>query len=997
MVSEKFGAVSIPHSWFNPSRVASWLLWLFFIAVIVTPRVLDLNLFYARDELTIWNWSDQFTQAIWRGDLSGTLITSDYPGIPLYWVQTAFLTFKSAVPGLFQTAQIPAEQLKDFHTIDLLAERRLAAGLFLSLQILAMVWLVRRLFGSTPAVLAAIILGLDPFSLSEARALRLEMVSAGFVCLSVLSHFMYLSYRRRRWLAISGIMAGLAVSSKTSAGLLVPFIWLLLLLDLLFFTPAGAGQIWLKKLKLTLINGLLWATGAIAAFWLIWPAMWTQPLNALNFLFGAGLSQAADRSVWGDKVFFWGKIIDGGDPGPFFYPVALAFRTTPLMWLGVVAALLVAVNLLARRSGQNAPAPETLLWRAPWPAVGSLLLLALALLITLELTFIISKVDRFMLIMFQPLSILTAIGLAAIIGWLTNRRRSAQKWLMAVGIAVVLAAQLSFTIPAHPYYFTYWNPLVGGGAAAMDALPIGAGEGIDLAMNFLNAQPNAEQSSMVCGGSQPWCSNIYHGQTLRFATYATGEWATADYATLYISHLQRKRYPQAVIDFFLNQPPLYRVDLQGATYAWVYKMPKIDHFAGAFNNLDGLGQLLGYTLSPQVDGSGAVTVTPGQSVNATAWWINDGAGVNNLVLRWVDQTGYEWGRGPITPRPEYAAIPPDQTAVVGGAASFTVPPETPPGQYFLRIGVTRPNDAAIIDDFPLPATASRLTVAPGAAVAAAAPVSPTVRLNRSLTPEVTLLGYSLPQPVINSQSPVWLSLFWQANAPAPAYTINLRLRDAANQTAASWQGAPNYGQYPFEKWPSGQIVKDVWALQTPPDVPVGRYTLELALLTPSGAEQNRVELGPVEVWARPLNTKRPPMQGSLDATFGDKLTLLGYNLYFDTDRATTATFAPIFYWQSQADFTGNFDIVLTLRQAQSGEALKEWREPLGKDGAKTVWKAGEIIDTPHKFATGALSGAFNLEVALVDQATGQPMPVNGQNQPVRIENIQDKIMVRVTK
>lgn len=986
--------------WYKSGKVYPWIFWFIVAVIVVTPRILDLNEFYIRDELAIWNWSDEFTQAIWAGDMTGTLTTSDYPGIPLFWVQTAFLTFKYTFPGLFPHTLVPPDHLKDYQSINMLAERRLATSVFLSLQIMAMVLLVRHLFGIEVALLSAILLGLDPFSLTEARALRLEMISASFVCLSVLSYFFYLQRRQRRWLLISGAMAGLGVSSKTSAGLVVPYIWLLLALDFLFL-KITARRVWLEKLRALLVNGLLWAAGAVAAFWLIWPAMWIKPVEALTFLFRAGFSQATGRSVWGDKIFFLGQIVDGGDPGPLFYPVVLAFRTTPLMWIGLLGALLLIGWTLAQRRKISASGPNLArLWGLPWLTLGALLLLAYVVLVIVEMTFIISKVDRFLLIIFQPLSILSAIGLVTLIHGAARRLAAGRRrWATAGLIGAVLAAQLWLTIPVHPHYFTYWNPWLGGGAAAMEMVPLGAGEGIDLAMNFLNAQPNAKNSSVVCGGSQPWCSNIYHGKTLRFATYFDGQWVTADYATMYISHLQRKRYPQAVIDFLLSQTPLYQVDLQGATYTWVYKTPDIDVFAGPWNTLTGLAQLLGYSLKPAPANSGAVEVTPGQTVTAKVWWINEGAGVDRLVLRWIDRTGFEWGRARVEPLSNYASVAAEKRAIVSGTATLTIPPETPPGQYFLRLGVTA-DDGALIGDFKMPDDGNRLAVRPGAPLTNPLQVSPATRLEQRLSPELVLFGYTLPSQVINSQTPAWLSLYWQAlNTPAD-YTVTVRLRDSSGQVVARWQDRPGYGQYPFSAWPAGSVVKDVWALQVEPEVPLGKYRLEIALLAPGGGtEVNLVSLGTVEVWPQPVRYERPKMQGTLDATFGNRLTLLGYDLYFDTGGSSNGTFAPIFYWQSQANFEDSFDVLVSLVDAQSGQTLKSWRNPLGKGPAKTVWKAGEVIDTPYRFETGALSGAFHLDVALVDRASGKVVPAKTQQgqtvDAVRIENIQNKITVRV--
>ncbi len=1001
------------------SKASVWLSWLFIAIVIVAPRVSDLDVFYARDELAIWPWADEFTLAVWRGDPAVTLTASDYPGIPMFWVQTLFLTFKYSFPTLFPQTAIPLESLTKDRSIELLAERRLAAGLLISLQLIAAVLLVRQLFGWRVAVLSAILLGLDPFSLSEARLLRLEMISALFVCLSLLAYLLYLRRRGYGWLLLSGIMAGLSVSSKTSAGLIVPFIWLLLLLDFLLVPPSiferGQKGPWLKKFRQMIGNGLIWAVGAMGAFWLIWPAMWVRPMDAIQHIFLTGFFQAADRSVWGDKVFFWGQVIEGGDPGPWFYPVALAFRTTPLMWLGLATALWVLVSsILTLRKSKNHHSPFTI--NQPWPATAVGLLLTFVILVTIELTLIVSKVDRFLLLIFPILDILSAIGLAALIEYASRLTPHASERSLPVGrltyhalsaalLLIILVAQLVLTFPAHPYYFTYWNPWTGGARAAVEVLPIGSGEGIDQAIEFLNSQPDASEAELVCGASEPWCQRLFKGETMRSASYFDSRWVEADYVSFYISHLQRQNYPPEVVDFFQWQTPFYQVSLNGVTYFSVYAVPKMAHFAGRANDLAGLGRLLGYTLTGPNPSSEELTAKPGESVKARVWWTNLGAGVDNLVLRWVDETGYEWGRAKLVPRSEYAALAPSQRAIVVSTASLTIPPGTPPGLYFLRMGITAPGEERLLGEFKLPDEANKLVVIPGPIFSDPQLLAISKPLNQTLTPEVTLLGYDPPAQALTAAVPTWLILYWQATAKPANYLVTLRLLDSAGQEVTRWQDQPGHGHYPMKNWQAGEIVKDVWVLQVPTETPVGNYSLEISLTDPDNPKSPipnpQSPIPNLEVWPQPIHYEAPEMQAELGAQFGEHLILLGYDLFFDTGGAIGGRLAPVFYWQSLADFEETFDLVLTLRNADPDQVVKEWRLPLGTGEAKTLWKAGEVIETTYPLDIEAtVTGRYHLDLALQNRATGHIEPVRSdegvETMFVRIENIQDRLVVRVS-
>ena len=144
------------------------------------------------------------------------------------------------------------------------------------------------------------------------------------------------------------------------------------------------------------------------------------------------------------------------------------------------------------------------------------------------------------------------------------------------------------------------------------------------------------------------------------------------------------------------------------------------------------------------------------------------------------------------------------------------------------------------------------------------------------------------------------------------------------------------------------------------------------------------------------------MQAEVGADFGNRLTLLGYDLYFDTDGSGAGTLSPVLYWQSQADFEEAFNLLITLRDAASDTALKTWQVPLGSGGTKAFWKTNEVINTTSQLEADVLMGAgFHLDIAVQNQATGQPVPAGlsdgSQVDFIRIEDIQDKVVVRLSE
>lgn len=942
----------------------TWLFWLMVMGVVITPRVTQLDWFYARDELTIWSWVDHFALAVMQADWSATFTPSDYPGIPLFWAQSLFLWLKYSLPHLFTGTLIPLDQLSDHRHLPLLAERRLVAGLFTALQTLVMVRLLQKLVPQRAALIAAIILGLCPFTLTEARLLRLEAISANFVCLSLLTYFCYFQQRHVRWIVLSGCLAGLAVSSKTSAGLMVPFIWLLLFLELA--RPVRFDETVRSRLLQVIRNGLMWAGASIATFWLIWPALWLDPLTALQHVFMRGLTQVAEESVWHGNVFFGGQLF-WQDPGPFFYPVVYAFRTTPLVWVG----LLGLGGLLANRQKR--------------PHFGALsiatLLLIYVVVVAAELTLVLSKVDRFLVLTFPALNIAAAIGLAGLTHNIMARFPS-RNWLSSSSIVIILMAQLGFTLPAHPHYYSYWNPLLGGGQAAQHLLPMGSGEGVGLGMDYLNSLPDAADSILVCGASRPWCANKFKGETWRSATYINGQWFAADYASLYVSHLQRQTYPQAIVDFLQAQPPLQQITLAGATVMSIYAVPQADYVAEPNTTLVGLGQLLGYSITNQ-------SPQRGQTLQITVWWLNDGADPNSLHLRWLDSTGYEWGRVELVPQPSSVDAAQNQPTIMVSQAALPIPSETPPGEYQLQL--TLQTDA---NRFPMSASGRRLTIKPDPVDSASTSLTDKLdqTVNQPLNSGLTLIGYTMPDQPLTPVAPTWLSLYWQATQASPDGQAILRLLDDSGHELTRWQRSELPNDYPMQQWRRGQTVKDVWSLQAPPDLPLGWYDLVLTLEDRAGLSTT-VELPPIELWASPINYDPPPMQINHEVTIDQRLTLLGYDLFLNIT-PQGSELAPVFHWQSQADMTKGFELAVALVADTEASPIQTWRLPLGE--RKTSWKAAEILSTPYQLAVAIQpEQAYHLEMTLYEQGSTEPLKLARDGQTIRIDNLHEKITVRV--
>jgi hypothetical protein len=244
------------------------------------------------------------------------------------------------------------------------------------------------------------------------------------------------------------------------------------------------------------------------------------------------------------------------DPGPLFYPAVLAYRLSPLLQAGGLAC----VTALA------IPAMRRRLARASELTALALVPMVLAALLTLAGA---TKFDRYLLPALPALALVAAGGWS----WLLDRLEAAQ-W-KALGPVALATGQLIVLWPHFPYCLTYYNPLLGGTRAAERVLPVGQGEGLDQAAQWLNREPGVEQMT-VATWDAPAFAPYFRGRTA-WIPYdqerVPGRWTGADRIIIYVTQRQAGLPHAGLLSRLAEQQPLYTVRLHGVDYARIYPGP----------------------------------------------------------------------------------------------------------------------------------------------------------------------------------------------------------------------------------------------------------------------------------------------------------------------------------------------------------------------------------------------------------------------------------------
>jgi hypothetical protein len=781
----------------------------FGLAVIVfllalAPRFLDLGVFVGPDEASWVKRSDSFARALASGDFARTY-QSGHPGVTLLWAELPVSLEVHAVPPSPEGGEDAVEAGEDESAttqIEALAAKRQAAAAVNAAIVAVAVLMVRTIFGPGVAWVSGCLLAFDPFLLTESRAVRSEGMVASFGLLALAGMLLFLRTPRLRLAGLAGALMGLALLSKVSAVALLPAGALVMV-----FAPALASSTDALRWKSGLISLAVWAAAIAATVLLLWPALWIAPLDvAHNMADYVGL-RAVEGGGGGSYAFFMGRQVSSKDLGPLFYPVVILFRSGPWQWLGI---LLLATCAWRAREWSN---------RITWSVVAvSASLVSYLTLISLSGL----KFDRYAVPMMPAFDILAALGLVMTWKWATGvcawRRRPG--WLVG---SFVLAVQAALALPHHPYYYTYYNPLVGGIREAVKVVPVGTGyEGSERAAAYLNDLSSPERIRLATAISSK-VGPLFKGQTIAM-DHQSGYWMLADYTFLYISQVQRGKHDEMLVAYLAEHKPLvYSFQLAGLDYGWIYRGPGAQYYAGD-TRLEGRATLHAFDLS-------ATQVSAGQSLTATVYFRNEGQRrEDRFYVRLVDPDGYIWADGTVVPKPGFEEDFETRGAIVEGETVLDLPVGIPPGEYVVKMGYAETATGLPIGEFVLPPQADDLRVETPA-------VPPPLFSFRAPHPadlvvngEIQLLGYDLSEKDLTAGGTVWLTLYWTALSDIQRdHIIGVQLLDAARREVAYWLGRPAMGRYPTTEWRAGQIVQDAWRLTLPSQIIPGEYQLVVSI------------------------------------------------------------------------------------------------------------------------------------------------------------------------
>jgi hypothetical protein len=503
-----------------------------FLAVFVlaaVPRLLARDQFITSDEDQWMSRSGGFAYALTTGELRRTY-QNGHPGVTTMWLgvlstgpQRAY-EFADRVHRQRLVAVVPGFW-------DALIQARIGPALVTALSTALIGLLAARIWGGAVGFLAGALSALDPWAIGLQQLLHTDGLLTGFMGIAGLAAIVFWwQGGGLRYLVLGGIAAGLALLSKTPALFLGPYVIAVSII------AWRAGRISGRSSLMSLLGfGVI----ALATFVALWPAIWLAPIEML----GRMLEFLRDTGGEADEVgsFFFGQSL--GDPGPLYYPVALAFRLSPGVMLGLIG-LAVAFRRVDHKGALG---------------LVALFIAGFAAMMILSP----KKFDRYLLPLEPMLAIAAAVGMIAA-GRALLQRAFVGPAAMAIGLQVLAIASV------YPYYLAYYNPVLGGGPAAARSVMVGNGEGLDLAAEWLNARPGAADL-WVAGHSFDIMQGMYVGSGEPLRDRAPSQ---ADYIVLYGRRIQMRHWGPPLESYLAQRQPVHTVTINGIDFVQIYPGPK---------------------------------------------------------------------------------------------------------------------------------------------------------------------------------------------------------------------------------------------------------------------------------------------------------------------------------------------------------------------------------------------------------------------------------------
>ncbi len=187
---------------------------------------------------------------------------------------------------------------------------------------------------------------------------------------------------------------------------------------------------------------------------------------------------------------------------------------------------------------------------------------------------------------------------------------------------------------------------------------------------------------------------------------------------------------------------------------------------------------------------------------------------------------------------------------------------------------------------------------------------------------------------------------------------------------------------------AGVFANAQYRLRLPTDVSAGGYTLELQLVDEDGKTIGEPYRSAIEITARDRDFEPPLMPHAVNATFGQEIKLLGYDL-----EQSGRTLQLVLNWQALGQIARDYKYFVHVWR--DGQVVAQVDSAPGHYQYYTSWWApNEVFSETIALDLASLeAGTYALTTGFYDPATGERLPVTlsdgtqSGDEWVRLQNV----------
>jgi len=500
------------------------------------------------------------------------------PGVISMWAGTIgflieFPEYRGHGQGYFSKFSLFDDFLREHHIdpLDIVEKARMVLIAILAVVLGFGYWFVRKMVGVVPALIGFLLIFLDPWFLALSRINHLDAPQAVFQFVSIMALCKYLFFgRRRSFLFISGLMGGLAFLARLPALLTIPAIFLIAGFD--FILNVVRNGVYNRKsifpwVMTTTRILIVWLFFFILAILLFWPFAVTHPIQVFQLMIYHPERFIADEPVFSASHQISNDLLSF--TWMFRYINNFLWNTTPVIIAGMIMAL---IAFLYKLGDLRSPKVRNLIYS----------IVVFSAVYTIAMTLPTKWSPRYYLPVHLFADFISGLG------WVVGLKIIAEKWLKTraqIATSLILFVVFSFHIidiaPSYPYYFPYFNPLMGGSERAVQSQFIGRGEGLDLAAAYLNSKPDSSDLNVMAWYGYGPFSFFFNGTTKHLPVAATWDYIDTqrlfdeiDYLVTYSNQWARHE-PEGLFLLIEGIAPEHSIWINEIEYARIYKVSDI--------------------------------------------------------------------------------------------------------------------------------------------------------------------------------------------------------------------------------------------------------------------------------------------------------------------------------------------------------------------------------------------------------------------------------------